>query len=189
MHYRIRANRTFPKINKSCWLTRIREDYNPMPTSCISYLAPPKYSIHRNTLNNYCCTDKQSALISIKQSTTSVLTWSCGNSSVVFPLNRNGTGINRNKAIKNMQPVTTPIASGLKRRQQSHDKCTLDWPNRNFTYTFGLVFLHISCPNKFAFINMSLNEGIRFFVIAKAHTDMPKLMINGIFIVTKNWFS
>lgn len=44
-------------------------------------------------------------------------TWLCGNSLICFSLKMNGTGMNRNRAIRNMQPVTTPIASGLKSKE------------------------------------------------------------------------
>lgn len=41
------------------------------------------------------------------------LTWLWGKLWIGFSLKMNGTGMNKNDVIRNMQPVTTPIASGL----------------------------------------------------------------------------
>lgn len=48
---------------------------------------------------------------------TSYHTWLCGNSLIGLSLKMNGTGINRNRATSRIQPVTTPIASGLLKKK------------------------------------------------------------------------
>lgn len=50
-------------------------------------------------------------------------TWLCGNSLICFSLKTNGTGMNKNKAIRNTQPVTTPIASGLEVKKKIIRQC------------------------------------------------------------------
>lgn len=52
----------------------------------------------------------------------------------------------------------------------------------NISYIFGLSRLHISMPNKFALINISLKLGIECFVMRYAHIEYTRFIASGIII-------
>lgn len=103
-----------------------------------------------------------------------LLTWSCGKSPVSFVLNMNGIGMNRNRAIKNTQPVTAPIASGLELTNVI--VCFISVQHKKTPYIFGRFRLLTSVPCKFALTNMSLRLGIKLFVSLYEHIDMNILI-------------
>lgn len=87
--------------------------------------------------------------------------------------------MNKNDAIKNTQPVTTPIASGLQNRKRKFEIKNWNSFRTEFPqniHILGFSVLLKSRPNKFAPMNISPNDGINRFVMRNAPADIAKFV-------------